>query len=130
MAPLVHLALAQLKPRKGDYAGNLQRLGSVFAQVDRLEPRPMVLSLPETALTGYFLEGGVRDNAVTAGTLARDLGRVYRDATTSGKPLDVTLGFYEIWNNKLYNSAIYVTVGDGDPRIRHVHRKVFLPTYG
>ena len=25
---------------------------------------------------------------------------------------------------------MYVTLGDGDPRIRHVHRKVFLPTYG
>src|ERR1700733_8199230 len=130
MAPLVHLALAQLKPRKGDYAGNLERLGSVFAQIDRLEPRPMVLALPESALTGYFLEGGVRDNAVTAGTLAPDLDRVYRGAGSLPQPLDVTLGFYEIWNNKLYNSAMYVTLGDGEPRIRHVHRKIFLPTYG
>ncbi len=90
----------------------------------------MVLTFPESALTGYFLEGGVRDNAVTAGTLARDLDRVYREAVPSPKPLDVTIGFYEIWNNKLYNSALYVTLGEGDPRIRHVHRKVFLPTYG
>jgi NAD+ synthase (glutamine-hydrolysing) len=130
MAPSVHLALAQLKPRKGDYRGNIQRLSSVFAQLDQLDPRPMVLALPEAALTGYFLEGGVRDNAVTAGTLVRDLDRVYRTAALSGRPLDVTLGFYEIWNNKLYNSALYVTLGDGDPRIHHVHRKVFLPTYG
>jgi NAD+ synthetase len=130
MPPLVHLALAQLKPRKADYAGNLQRLGVVFAELDGVEPRPMVLALPETALTGYFLEGGVRDNAVTAGTLARDLDRTYRAAVPSPKPLDVTLGFYEIWHNKLYNSAMYVTLGDGEPRVRHVHRKVFLPTYG
>src|ERR1700733_7687361 len=99
MAPLVHLALAQLKPRKGDYAGNLERLGSVFAQIDRLDPRPMVLALPESALTGYFLEGGVRDNAVTARTLARDLDRVFRASVPSPKPLDVAIGFYEIWNN-------------------------------
>ena len=46
------------------------------------------------------------------------------------KPLDVVLGFYEIWNNKLYNSSMYVSLGEGDPVIRHVHRKVFLPTYG
>ncbi len=130
MAPLVHLALAQLRPRKGDYQGNLQRLGAVFAQLDSLSPRPMVLALPESALTGYFLEGGVRDNAVTAGTLARDLDRVFRESVPSPKPLDVTLGFYEIWNSKLYNSAMYVTLGDGEPRVRHVHRKVFLPTYG
>jgi len=130
MPPLVHLAVAQIKPRKGDYRGNLERLKAVFAQVDQLRPRPNVLCLAESALTGYFLEGGVRDTAVTAGTLAVDLDAVYRGAVTSPQPLDVTLGFYEVWNNKLYNSAIYVTLGIGEPKIRHVHRKVFLPTYG
>ena len=130
MPPFVHLALAQLKPRKGDYKENLRRLGSVFARVDQLEPRPGVLCLAETALTGYFLEGGVRDNAMTAGALAADLDAAYRAAVPSPKPLDVTLGFYEIWNNKLYNSSAYVSLGEGAPRVAHVHRKVFLPTYG
>ena len=55
MPPFVHLALAQLKPRKGDYKENLRRLQAVFAQVDQLEPRPGVLCLAESALTGYFL---------------------------------------------------------------------------
>jgi NAD+ synthase (glutamine-hydrolysing) len=130
MAPLVHVAIAQIKPRKGDYSGNLQRLRPLFAQLDQLEPRPMVLCMAESALTGYFLEGGVRDNAVTAGTLAADLDAVYRESAPSGRPLDVAIGFYEIWNNKLYNSSMYVTLGAGEPEIRHVHRKVFLPTYG
>jgi NAD+ synthase (glutamine-hydrolysing) len=130
MPPLVHLAVAQIKPRKGDYRGNLERLKAVFAQVDQLRPRPNVLCLAESALTGYFLEGGVRDSAVTAGTLAADLDAVYRSAVTSPGPIDVTLGFYEVWNNKLYNSAMYVTLGAGEPKIAHVHRKVFLPTYG
>lgn len=130
MAPLVHIALAQFKPRKGDYKANLERLRAVFAQADQLDPRPMVLCLSESALTGYFLEGGVRDNAVTAGTFVRDLDEIYRASVRSPKTIDVTAGFYEIWNNKLYNSAVYVTLGDGEPRIRHVHRKVFLPTYG
>lgn len=130
MPPLVHLAVAQIKPRKGDYRGNLERLKAVFAQVDQLRPRPNVLCLAESALTGYFLEGGVRDNAVSAGTLAADLDAAHRAAVTSIEPLDVTLGFYEVWNNKLYNSAMYVTLGAGEPKIAHVHRKVFLPTYG
>ena len=130
MPPLVHLAVAQIKPRKGDYRGNLERLRAVFAQIDQFRPRPTVLCLAESALTGYFLEGGVRDNAVSAGTLAADLDAVYRSAVTSSTPLDVTLGFYEVWNNKLYNSAMYVTLGAGEPKILHVHRKVFLPTYG
>jgi NAD+ synthase (glutamine-hydrolysing) len=130
MAPLVHVALAQFKPRKGDLPGNVERLRAVFAQIDELIPRPMVLALAETALTGYFLEGGVRDNALTAGTLARELAVAYRQSVAVPKPLDVVVGFYEIWNNKLYNSSMYVTLGAGDPDIRHVHRKVFLPTYG
>jgi NAD+ synthetase len=130
MAPLVHVALAQLSPRKADYQGNLRRLGSVFAQIDRLEPRPAVLALSESALTGYFLEGGTRDNALTAGSFARDLDATYRDSVASPAPLDLVIGFYEVWNNKLYNSSMYVTLGAGGPEIHHVHRKVFLPTYG
>ncbi|MEO6877966.1 MAG: nitrilase-related carbon-nitrogen hydrolase, partial [Gemmatimonadaceae bacterium] len=130
MAPLVHVALAQLTPRKADYQGNLRRLGKVFAQLDRLEPRPAVLALSESALTGYFLEGGTRDNALTAGSFARDLDAMYRESVSSPAPLDLVVGFYEIWNNKLYNSSMYVTLGAGEPEIHHVHRKVFLPTYG
>ncbi len=120
----------QFKPRKGDYAGNLAHLGEIFAQLDGLDPRPQVAFLPETAVSGYFLEGGVRDHAVTAGTLVRDLDEVYRAAVPSLAPLDVGLGFYEVWNNSIYNSALYVTLGGDAPVVRHVHRKVFLPTYG
>lgn len=130
MHQFVHHAIVQFKPRKGDYAGNLAHLGGIFAQLNALNPRPDVAFLPESAVSGYFLEGGVRDQAVTAGTLARDLDIQYRLAVPSLEPMDVGLGFYEIWNNSIYNSAIYLTLGGETPLIRHVHRKVFLPTYG
>ena len=130
MPPFVHVAIAQFKPRKADFRANIDRLAALFAQIEELDPRPTVLALPETALTGYFLEGGVREEAMTAGTLARELDAAYRAGARSPRSLDVTLGFYEVWNNKLYNSAIYVTLGNGEPEIRHVHRKMFLPTYG
>ncbi|HEU4995399.1 MAG TPA: NAD+ synthase [Gemmatimonadaceae bacterium] len=126
----VHIAVAQFSPRKGDYRRNLNRLGEHFAQIDALTPRPQVYCLPESALTGYFLEGGVREVAVTAGQLARDLDTVYRASVPGGRLLDVAVGFYEEWQNKLYNSALYVTLGGGEPVVRHVHRKIFLPTYG
>ncbi|HYD54071.1 MAG TPA: NAD+ synthase [Gemmatimonadaceae bacterium] len=127
---LVHLAIAQFKPRKADFAGNLARLRTLFAEVDALDPRPALLCLPETALTGYFLEGGVREVAETAGALARQLDEAYRAMVSAPRTLDVCIGFYEVWRNRLFNSALYVTVGGDGPRIRHVHRKVFLPTYG
>lgn len=129
------IALAQFRPSKGRYADNLARLGPMFAAADTPHAGPRVLHLPETALTGYFLEGGVRDAARSAGTLARELDETYRTAVpaavAAGRTLDVVIGFYERWQSTLYNSAMYVTLGaHGGPVIRHVHRKVFLPTYG
>jgi NAD+ synthase (glutamine-hydrolysing) len=125
MAPFLTLALAQFQPKKGDYRENLSRIGGVLAQASTLDPRPGLVCFPETALSGYFLEGGVREHAVTAGQLAADLHRLY-----AGPPVDVCVGFYEVWRNKLYNSALYVSLGEAAPLVRHVHRKVFLPTYG
>jgi predicted amidohydrolase len=46
MSPALHLALAQFKPRKGDYAANLERVRDIFGRVAALEPRPTVLHLP------------------------------------------------------------------------------------
>jgi NAD+ synthase (glutamine-hydrolysing) len=126
MPPFITIALAQFQPRKGDYASNLARIGELLAQAVSLDPQPQLVCFPETALSGYFLEGGVRELAVTAGRLAADLHRVYGD----GPPVDVCVGFYEVWRNKLYNSALYVSLGETMPLVRHVHRKVFLPTYG
>src|SRR5687767_15738987 len=97
----VHLAIVQFKPRKGDYAGNLTRLGGVFAQLDELTPRPHVAFRPETAVSGYFLEGGVRDQAVTTATLVEDLDEQFRAAVPSLEPMDIGLGFYELWNNSI-----------------------------
>ncbi|HJQ11946.1 MAG TPA: NAD+ synthase [Gemmatimonadaceae bacterium] len=130
MDRLIHLVVVQFKPRKGDYTANLARLAGVFSQIDNLDPRPDIAVFAETALTGYFVEGGVRDVAMTAGALARDLNAQYLAAVNTPRPLDVCIGFYEVWNNAFYNSALYVTLGPDEPVVRHVHRKLFLPTYG
>jgi NAD+ synthetase len=131
MSKRITIALGQLRPRKGDVSANLARLGEVFAQLGTGPARPHVLHLPETVLSGYFVEGGVADVAMTAGDLATRLNRVYRESTNhAAQPLDVVLGFYERWRDTLHNSAMYVRLGEADPRILHVHRKVFLPTYG
>ena len=126
MANFVTLALAQFQPRKGDYRGNLARIGAFLEQASALAEPPRLVCFPETALSGYFLEGGVREHAVTAGQLAADLHQAYG----AGPAIDVCVGFYEVWRNKLYNSAMYLSLGEAIPLVRHVHRKVFLPTYG
>ena len=129
------IAVVQFKPVKGEYAANVARIGALLAECAALEPRPDAVLFPETATTGYFVEGGVRELAVTAGTVARDLDRAYRDACVARgiavAPLDAVVGFYEVWRDTLHNAAVYVTVGmAAEPVVHHVHRKLFLPTYG
>ncbi len=122
------LAIAQLRPTKGDYDANLQKIGGVLAQVAKLDPPVDLVVFPETATSGYFVEGGVRDVAVTAGTLFRDLTVEHEAA--GAPPVDVAIGFYEVFQNHFYNSCLYASLGGKDAGVRHVHRKVFLPTYG
>jgi NAD+ synthetase len=126
----IEIAVAQFRPVKGKPAASLDRIEDSFARLLERESVPDVVVYPETALTGYFLEGGVREHAVPAMSLASDLAERYERAGGGGRPLDVVLGFYEVWGHRLYNSAMYVEMGATEPRIVHVHRKVFLPTYG
>jgi len=121
-------AIAQIRPNKGEYAANVARIGGVLEQIAGVEPKVDLLITPETSTSGYFVEGGVRDVAVTAGTLLRDLAERHRAA--KAPPLDVAIGFYELFQNHYFNSCLYATLGGKKPEVRHVHRKVFLPTYG
>ncbi len=124
------IAIAQIRPTKGDYNANLQKIGGVLAQVARLDPPADLVIFPETATSGYFVEGGVRDVAVTAGTLFRDLQIEHEAARRGGPPIDVAVGFYEVFQNHFYNSCLYAALGNASPGVKHVHRKLFLPTYG
>jgi NAD+ synthase (glutamine-hydrolysing) len=122
--PLLHIAIAQFRPRKGDVQGNLRRVGEVLAQAAALEPRPHVVQFPETALSGYFVEGGVREMALSAAELAAGIAAAYQ-----GPPIDAVIGFYEKREGDLHNSMAYVRCGS-TAEILHIHRKTFLPTYG
>ncbi len=125
---MLRLAIAQIRPQKGAYQENLCRFGALFREVGAWPEPPELVVAPETALTGYFLEGGVRDLAITGDQLFADLSRQHQEAGTP--PLDVALGFYEVHGNRYYNSGLYATLGGPDAGIRHIHRKIFLPTYG
>src|SRR5262245_51755698 len=117
MTPSLNIAVAQLRPKKGDYAANIARIGEVFAQLRTLERQPDVLVLAETALTGDSLEGGVREAAPSAGEVYADLQAVYLQARgTDAPPLDIVVGFYERYRDRYYNSALYATLGIEDER--------------
>ena len=130
---MLRIAVSQFRPTKGEYAQNVDRIAGVLGQAMALEVPPALVVFPETATSGYFVEGGVKDVAVTAGTLFRDLQTRYQPL--GAPPVDVAVGFYEVFQNHIFNSCLYASLGnassrDASPGIRHVHRKIFLPTYG
>ena len=51
------LAICQFRPVKADVEASLAEAARVFERLEAMKPRPEMLVFPETALTGYFLEG-------------------------------------------------------------------------
>jgi NAD+ synthetase len=125
---MLRLAIAQVRPHKGAYAENLRRFGDVFRAAAAAPDPPALIVAPETALTGYFVEGAVRELAMSAERLFDDLAAQH--AESGAGEVEVALGFYEVRDNRYFNSALYASLGGSDAGIRHVHRKIFLPTYG
>jgi predicted amidohydrolase len=125
------LAIVQTKPRKGEFERNLASLGEAFAQLaaDEHNGAPDVTVLPEAALTGYFLEGGVFDAAMPADRVAERMARTWR-AAAGDVPTEIAFGFYENAAGTYHNAAMYLRVERDAHTIVHVHRKLFLPTYG
>ena len=117
----LRVGLAQFKPKKADVASNLSRIRDVTCeQAGAVD----LLVFPEASVTGYFLEGGVAEAARSATDIAKGLGEPPVAAP------DVVLGFFERDRRRLYNSVVYLTPGEGGFKATHVHRKMFLPTYG
>ncbi len=119
-SPLV-AGLVQMKPRKGDVRANLDRIGSLVAEAGSDHD---LLVFPETCLTGYFLQGAVAELAFGADEVADMLG-----GAPDGGP-DLVVGFYERHRRRIHNSVVYFSARGGRYQPLHVHRKMFLPTYG
>src|SRR2546423_10854062 len=93
----LRIALSQFRPAKGEYAQNVTRIGGVITQAAALDPKPDLIVFPETATSGYFVEGGVKELAVTAGTFARDLAAGY-----SGPQSALTRGIFAPCPNPIF----------------------------
>jgi len=115
----MRLALGQVAPRLGDVAANLeQHLEMIDAA--RAEQARVVL-FPELSLAGYQLKDLVPDVALDGHSPA--LARL----VAASRGLGVGFGFVEeSSDHRFYNSYAYCE----DGRLAHVHRKVYLPTYG
>ncbi len=115
----LRIALAQIAPALGDKARNLQ------LHLDRIAEAKAagadLIVFPELSLTGYYL----RDMVPEVG-LALDATEIKQLLSAAGDS-DLVFGFVEqSTRSRYYNSGLYSERG----RICHVHRKVYLPTYG
>jgi predicted amidohydrolase len=113
------VGLAQIDCRLGDIAGNVERHLDWIerARADGVD----LLVFPELSLTGYRLL-----HLTPRVALAADSGELARLAAAAGDMV-VVAGFVEEGpRGALHNSAVLLSQG----RVRVVHRKLYLPTYG
>jgi predicted amidohydrolase len=113
------VAIAQINPRLGDVAANL----AIYEEQIRLAAKrgADLLLFPELSLTGYFLRDMVPNVALrlSAPEIER-LKKLSRDVAFVAGLVE------EGPDYRFYNAAVYFDRGE----VRHVHRKVYLPTYG
>ncbi|MFV2063401.1 MAG: nitrilase-related carbon-nitrogen hydrolase [Chloroflexota bacterium] len=118
MAP-VRVALAQIAPRLGALDENLERHRVLIADA-RVHDADLVV-FPELGLTGYLLQDL---NAEVA--MRRDDPRLLGLAAAA-KGMSVVVSFVEESDDHRLFIAVALLEGG---KVAHVHRKVFLPTYG
>jgi len=115
----LRIALAQIAPRLGDVEANLERHHALLAEA-RAKGAGLVV-FPELGLTGYVLQDLAAEVA-----MRRDDPRLAALAAET-KGVSAVVGFVEESDDhRLFIAAALLE----DGALRHVHRKVFLPTYG
>jgi predicted amidohydrolase len=113
------VVLAQIKPKLGCIADNLARIEERI--LEATASKADLIVFPELALTGYFLKDLVPE--VARSIDSPDIRRLIELSRT----ISIAIGFVEVTNDyRFFNSAIYLE----DGAIKHLHRKVYLPTYG
>jgi predicted amidohydrolase len=117
----VSVAIAQFYPRLGDVAANIAAHLTVISTAAASGAGLVVF--PELSLTGYFLKDQVPEVALRID--APEI-RTLQDASREGG-IDIVAGLIlESDAHRFYNASLYISGGD----VVHIHRKVYLPTYG
>lgn len=115
----IKVALAQINPTLGNLEKNLK---IHLDQIKRAKKEKCHLVLfPELSLTGYFLRDQVTDVALPLNH------KIIKAIARESKHIALSFGFVEEGSDAhLYNSSVYFEKG----KLRHLHRKIYLPTYG
>lgn len=117
----VKVGLAQINPKLGNITDNLAlHLRTIEEAADQ---GVELLVFPELSLTGYRL----RDLAFDVAVKPNDRDPIFGQLLEASRDVDVVVGFVEAdKRQKYYIASAYLSGGE----VVHVHRKVYLPTYG
>ena len=114
------VALAQTAPRLGDIQYNLKLHQNIAAKAKK--ENVDLLIFPELSLTGYTLKDLTQDVAIDP-----QKDTAFKKLRTLSQGISLVFGFVEESKEGLiYNSSAFLSQG----QTLHIHRKVFLPTYG
>ncbi len=117
----LRVGLAQVSPYLGDVQRNLELHLQKIAEARSQDVQ--LLCFPELSLTGYVLRDLVADVAIPA----NESSPVLAELLSASGNMDVLVSFVEEDSRcRYYIVAAYLSQG----HILHVHRKVYLPTYG
>ncbi len=118
--PNMKVALAQISPFLGDVKKNLDLHLRYFEKARK--KKVDLLIFPELSLTGYTLKDLVEDVAISP-----EDNSIFDRLIAESRDVSTVLGFVEEKERGLFfNSAAFLSKG----KILHIHRKVFLPTFG
>lgn len=117
----LNIALAQINTYLGDVDANLEKHLAVIKQAHAAGVDLLVF--PELSLTGYVLQD-LTPHVARKPTRDDTVFKVLLDASQT---LDLVVGFVdEDSRHRFYIAGAYLSQGE----VLHVHRKVYLPTYG
>jgi predicted amidohydrolase len=117
----LNVGLAQITPVLGDVQANLEL--HVRTVEEAADQGVELLIFPELSLTGYQL----RDLAFEVAVKPTYKDPVFARLLDASRDLDLVVGFVEgDKRNKFYIASAYLSQGN----LIHLHRKVYLPTYG
>lgn len=117
----IKIALAQFNTVLGDLNANLKIHLDFIEEASAQEAD--LLIFPELSLTGYNLQ----DLAITSALRPHEDNPVFTRLLQASKKMDLVVGFVnEDPRHRFYIAAAYLSEG----AIRHIHNKVYLPTYG
>ena len=113
------LGIAQLSPVLGDLDKNLALHDKILREAEGQGVD--LLLFPELSLTGYFLKDMVPAVALTPRDPRLDLLK------RASREMAIVVGLVEeSSDHRFFNAAMYFE----DGKLRHTHRKLYLPTYG